>query len=187
MKIRSIIYFLVLLTMISCGKSRKRQHSLDEITKMKEAFEKSIVDQNYDVNKAGQLVTLYEQFIADYPKDSLIPEMMINKAVVEASYLGDTRKAVMELTSISDKFPASPQAAQGLFLAGDFYQSKLKDFSNARKCYQKMIENYPKDPLTDQARVLLQNLGKTPEELLEIILEKKGLEEISHESPHSEK
>ncbi|NLJ08337.1 MAG: tetratricopeptide repeat protein [Sphingobacteriales bacterium] len=187
MKNKTIIYLFVLLLFASCGKNRKRQHDLDEISNMKKEFEQSIVAANYDVNKANKLVVLYDQFIEEYPKDSLIPEMMIAKAIIQASYLGETKNAVSDLVQISEKFPKSPQAPQGLFLAADFYQSKLKDFDNARKCYQKMIEDYPKDPLTPQAKILLQNLGKTPEELLEIILQKKGLEDISHESVTPEK
>ena len=120
---------------------------------------------------------LYSKFMEEYPKDSVVPEMMIKQAILQASYIGETAMAVKTLEKIVDNFPKSVQAPQGLFLAGDYYQYKLQDLAAARRCYQKMIDQYPKDPLTVQAKVLIENLGKTPEELLDAILDKRAEED----------
>jgi len=178
-----IIIFIGILAIIatSCGKSKKREKAIDEINNLTKEFESSISDYNFDLNKAHQLAELYNNFISEFPKDSVVPEMTIKLSILQASYLGETQLAVQNLESLVDKFPDSEQAPQALFLAGDYYQYKLKEFDKARNCYEKMVEKYPKDPLTAQARILLQNLGKSPEELLDIILDKKAEEEAANQ------
>jgi len=174
-----LIIGVVALLAVSCSNSKKREKAISEINELTQAFEKSIAGSNFDLNKAHQLAELYNNFMTAYPKDSVVPEMMIKLAILQASYLGETDAAVENLKSISAKFPESEQAPQALFLAGDYYQYKLQELDKARECYQKMIDEYPKDPLTAQARILLQNLGKSPEELLDIILDKRAEEEAA--------
>jgi len=173
---KTLMIIAVIALLTACSGNKKRQKAINEINKLNKEFDESVTGQNFDLNKAHQLVELYSNFVEEYPKDSVAPEMMIKQAILQASYLGETKLAVSLLESISEKYPKSVQAVQSLFLAGDYYQYKIKDLTAARKCYQKMIDKYPKDPLTSQARILMQNLGKSPEELLDMILDKAASE-----------
>ena len=53
-----------------------------------------------------------------------------------------------------------------LFMAGFILANDLQDFDSAKETYELYLEKYPNGQLADDARVELENLGKTPEEIL---------------------
>ena len=44
------------------------------------------------------------------------------------------------------------------------YEEYIRDLEEARRAYQRVIENYPDSELAASARHLLPNVGRTPQE-----------------------
>ncbi len=57
------------------------------------------------------------------------------------------------------------------------YENNLNDFEQARIYYNQFLQKYPNSDLTEDAKLSIENLGKTDEEFLESINKDSILEE----------
>ncbi len=63
-------------------------------------------------------------------------------------------------------YPQNPQAYKAAFLAGFVCSEYLKDKDKARNYYTMVIEKYPDCDLADDAQWMLDNIDKSPDELM---------------------
>jgi TolA-binding protein len=75
-------------------------------------------------------------------------------------------KSVRVYKSIFEKYPSHDEAENSLFMAGFILANDLNDLDAAKSTYELYLEKYPNGQLADDARVELENLGKSPEEIL---------------------
>jgi hypothetical protein len=54
-----------------------------------------------------------------------------------------------------------------LFLKGFALENEFYRTEDARKTYESFLTKYPQDSLADDVKMLLQNLGKRPEEIIQ--------------------
>ena len=71
-----------------------------------------------------------------------------------------------------EQYPDSPQASKALFLHAFMSDEDLKAYDKAQSLYQTFIEKYPDSDFNDDAQFLLENLGKSDEEMLEMLSKK---------------
>jgi len=71
-----------------------------------------------------------------------------------------------------EQYPDSPEASKALFLHAFMSDEDLKAYDKARSLYQTFIEKYPNSDFNDDARFLLENLGKSDAEMLEMLSKK---------------
>jgi len=105
---------------------------------------------------------------------ALLPESAssadkLYKAAEVARSVRSFDKALELYTVIHDKFPDHEKAPQSLFMQAFTLDSDLKRVEEAREKYEAFIKNYPNDDFADDAQVLLDNLGKDDEEIIEAI------------------
>lgn len=98
-------------------------------------------------------------------KDSLSAEYLIDAATV-ARNLNQVPRVLDIFKWIYTIFPNHPKAADAMFLEGFTLDSDMKELEKARTAYQNFLSRYPNDEFSDDAKVLLQNLGKSDEEIL---------------------
>jgi len=162
MKTTAILFSISFLLIVGCSSKK----SSDELLK---EGEKLAGEEKY-----SEAVTAYETLINDYPDDELAPEAISRLAVIYQNKLlknfpekDSFLKAVDLFKSIHEKYPDSKQAPMGLFMAGFVQANELKDFDAATETYKQFIELYPDHELTSSAREELNNMGLTPEEILQ--------------------
>jgi TolA-binding protein len=63
-------------------------------------------------------------------------------------------------------FSENERVPLALFLQGFIYENNLADMPNAKLKYEEFLEKYPQHEMAKDAQIALQNLGKTPEELI---------------------
>lgn len=76
-------------------------------------------------------------------------------------------------------YPDHKRAAQALFLKGFTYDNDLGDFQNARRYYEEFLAKHPDDEFASSAEFLLENLGKSDDELLEVLQAKNAARQDS--------
>lgn len=76
-------------------------------------------------------------------------------------------KAVTYYQKLYDQFPENEKAAKSLFMAAFIKANELNQLEDARTSYQTFMDKYPNHELALQAKIELENLGKTPEEMLQ--------------------
>ncbi len=99
----------------------------------------------------------------------------LHKASETARTLRSTAKALSIYDWILRAYPDHKRSAQAMFLKGFIYDNDLKDFETAKTVYTEFIQKYPNDEFASSAQFLLENLGKSDDELLDA-LQKKAAE-----------
>ncbi|MEP7266824.1 MAG: tetratricopeptide repeat protein [Saprospiraceae bacterium] len=125
----------------------------------------------FNEGAATQYVDATEAFVLINPTD---PESadLLNKAAETARSLKTYNKAISLYDWIIEKYPESKYAPQALFLKAFTYDNELHDIENARLYYEEFGKRYPTHDFADDAKVLLQNLGKSDQEFLQSIQKK---------------
>jgi len=124
--------------------------------------------------KIPESVAAYETLLKEFPDDSLAPEATFMLATIYQNKLLKTipeneslKKAVELFRSVHDKYSKSDKAPMGLFMAGFILANELKDFKSATEVYNQFLELYPEHELAASTKEELNNMGLTPEEVLQ--------------------
>ncbi len=111
------------------------------------------------------LVMLFDQLITATGNDSMKVRFMLRAA--EASRTNfKFDEAIKYYDRLLNEFPASKDASQALFMKGFIVENDLLDIEQARQIYESFIKSYPDHELADDAQFLLDNLGKSDEEII---------------------
>lgn len=124
-----------------------------------------------DEDKARLYVDASEAAVMADPN---LPEAAeyLHRAAETARTLRDIPKAITLYDWIIGQYPTHPRGATALFLKAFTFDNDLKDYENARKYYEEFLAKYPNNEFAESAKFLLDNLGKSDEELRQIIEQK---------------
>jgi len=75
-------------------------------------------------------------------------------------------EAVTYYRKFLEEYPDSKYAYKAQFMIGFVYAEEMKDTASARKAFQKVITDYEENDLTDDAKWMIENLDKGPEEII---------------------
>ena len=163
MKTRNyLIILLIPLMFAGCSPSR------DKSVKTIGAMEKRLFSPqstSFDKAKWDSLITMYDAFCKRFPKDSLVPGYLFNAANISMN-TGDGQKALSLFQQIIDTYPSYTKAPLCLFFKAYVYENLLHDLAKAKEFYLQFIEKYPSNEFVSAARASIQNLGKSPEQMV---------------------
>ncbi|MCX6267179.1 MAG: tetratricopeptide repeat protein [Bacteroidetes bacterium] len=161
---KKAIIFGLLGMMILFGCKPSREKVINQIQTMeKSLFSPDAV--SYNKPKADSLLSLYETFIRENPQDSLSPGFLFTAANVTMNS-GDGAKALSLFDQYLQNYPDKPKAPLCLFFKAFIYENLTQNIDKARETYLLFIEKYPNDDFTKDAKMALQNLGKSPDMLV---------------------
>ncbi len=167
-----IFWVIVLIYATSCSSPQGKKTSA--IMDMEKAIfsEENIM---FDRAKANELINTYISFADEFPDAKETPEFLF-KAGDMSMNLKMPQKAIQVFDRVLKNYPDYEKAAQCLFLKGYVYENEIGDLNAAKKIYKDFIAKYPNDEFADDAAVSIQNLGKSPEELIKEFEEKSKAE-----------
>ena len=96
----------------------------------------------------------------------------LHRAAETARTLRNIPKAITIYDWIIEKYPNDKRGATSLFLKAFTFDNDLNDFVNAKKYYEEFLAKYPTNEFAESAKFLLENLGKSEEELKQILEQK---------------
>ncbi|HAY70795.1 MAG TPA: hypothetical protein DCX89_02800, partial [Saprospirales bacterium] len=99
------------------------------------------------------------------PERENAPKLLFNAAQLTTT-MRQFDKTIGLYDWIVDKYPDTDDAPVALATKGFILDNDLKDMDKAKEIYRQFIEKYPDHNLTGQIQFLLENLGKSNEELL---------------------
>ncbi|TXC76973.1 tetratricopeptide repeat protein [Luteibaculum oceani] len=85
---------------------------------------------------------------------------------------GEFEKAIKLFDAYLERYPKGEKSAEIIFLKGFIYDEDLKNKEKARENYQRLLDEFPKHDLADDAEALITQLYMTPEEILQMLEEK---------------
>ncbi len=135
---------------------------------------------NTGINRAAAMnyVDACEAYALAYPETANAPEYLFKSAEVAKS-LRTFPKSLSLYDWILDKYPNYEKAPTALFLKGFIIENNLGDDKKAREIYDSFLAKYPQHDLADDVVFLIENIGKTDEEILQMIEEKRKQKQAS--------
>lgn len=100
------------------------------------------------------------------PEDPISPELL-HKAGEAARATRAFNSALDIYERLYQRYPKYEKAPQALFLMAFTLDNDLQRHDEAKILYERFLEKYPEDDFADDTQFLLQNLGKTDEEIIQ--------------------
>ena len=156
---------LSLLFLFSC-KSDQASEKMELKAKI-DSVEKNMVNSQMELNKelALQGINLYDQYVKSFPDDSLAPEYLFRVSDLSRA-MNNIQKSMQSLQTICKKYPNYKKVPDCLFLQGYYMQEFVGDTAKAREYYKAFVSKYPDHPFADDARALINMLGKSNEQII---------------------
>jgi len=127
------------------------------------------------INKSAALkyVDAVEAYALVAPSEAQVPRHLYGAAEVARS-LRTFPKAMSLYDWILEAYPDSEKAPNVLFIKGFILEQDYNRDEEARAVYQEFLEKYPTHQMAESAQFLLNNLGKSDEEILQEIEKKRN-------------
>lgn len=126
-------------------------------------FNDSIGTVNYE--GATEFIALAERYAVLLPEEKEAPNWLFQAGELAGS-LHQYDKTLALYKKVNEEFPNYEKSSQVLFMRAFTLDSELKRLDEAKVLYEAFIKKYPKDDFADDAQFLLDNLGKSEEELI---------------------
>lgn len=156
-----LCFVAILFFMVSCNNHKSK---VEQITKL----EKEIVSTRMtklDTAKASHLIVIYDEFIKDFPKDSLSPIFLYRAADLNMA-LNRGNQSITCLDKIINNYPNFNKTPDCMFLKAYVAENVMHNLPLADQFYREFLKEYPTHSLAKDAEASLKNLGKTPEQLV---------------------
>ena len=124
-------------------------------------------------NKGQMYVDVCEAYALGLPDSDQAP-VNLYKAAEIARTLRTFPKTLSIYDWIINKYPAFDKAPTALFLKGFIIENELKNTKLAKSMYEEFLQKYPSHDLADDVKFLVENIGKSNEEILQLIEDKKA-------------
>jgi len=138
----------------------------------KELFESA--SELYKANNFTGAVAEYEKLLNEYPNSEFAEDSYFALAgiyqmgkIPNLSHANAAEKAVVYYQKFYKEFPNSKNTPKALFMIGFMRANDLNDYDSARISYNEFLRKYPEHELALSVKMELDNLGKTPEQIIE--------------------
>lgn len=125
----------------------------------------------YDSNVANDFIAICEIHGLFLPGDPRSPDMLY-EAARTAGYIRSFPKAVELYEWVYKHYPDYDKSSQALFMMAFTYDNEMRNVEKARSLYGEFLQKYPNDDFSDDAQMLLHNLGKSEDEVLKELQKK---------------
>ncbi len=156
------IFTLICVVSIVYACQSPKEKLIEQITQLENS------DSAFSITQITDLYWSYASFVEKYPDDERAPEFLF-KAAQRSSILNKAKEGIGFFEKLISTYPNSKFCEQALFSIAFSYENNLNDFVKARKYYEQFLQKYPTSDLAEDAKLSIQNLGKTDEEFLESI------------------
>jgi TolA-binding protein len=176
MKIARVFILLTLLSaiLIQCKPDPKAK-----IT----ALEEQIASGNFTMDEKGmqtanELVAAYLDYAEKFKESPDAPDYLYKAADISLN-INKSKEALDLYNRIIYQYPDYKKAPECLFLVAYIYENYMQNFGKAKEIYEMFIAKYPDHDFADDAAISIQNMGKSPEELIRMFEEKNRVQRDS--------
>lgn len=115
--------------------------------------------------ESKNFVAIAEALADKYPNDTLAALPLYRAAEVVRA-MNDPKKAAAIYERIHNDYTSFSKAPEALFMLAFTYDENLNDLEAARETYERFLRLYPNNVFAESTPMLLENLGKSDEEIL---------------------
>lgn len=155
----------VALLLFSCG-GEKKEAPADAQARIR-AMEDSVFQTlTFDKRKALALIDVYKAYANANPYDTVAAEYLFRAANVAKS-LHQGEESVKLYDRIAREYPSWKRLPDVLYLKAFTIDSEVGNKGQAEVAYREVIEAYPSHPFAKDAKLMIQNLQYSDEELIQ--------------------
>lgn len=162
-----IAFFLPLFWACAGNSAASREAKLERIASMEAQMLK---ENSLDTVLAVEMIDAYQDYISDYPKDSLAPQFQQKTAEMYRAYPGKEAEAIEAYRVLFENYSYYEEGAKGLLALALFYE-ELQQKDLALATYKRFIERYPSHHLANQAQQLMELLADDAKDEIEMVQE----------------
>ncbi len=165
---KNILILAVLISFMACSGPNKSGDSKASIQDSITSNENRLFDNDgarITKEDAIKLIGFYEKYADKFPEDSLAPVYLFRASDISMN-LQQPVKTINLFNKIMTNYPDYEKTPSVMFLKAFVYEDQLHDLDKAKKYYEEFLAKYPESDFADDAKISLQNLGKSPEELI---------------------
>lgn len=115
--------------------------------------------------ESREFVRVATELADKYPNDTLAALPLYRAAEVVRA-LNDPKRAAAIYKQVHDTYPTFSKAPEALFMLAFTYDEDLGNLEAAKATYEKFLKLYPDNVFAEATPMLIQNLGKSDEEIL---------------------
>ena len=158
---RIFVFLLLVAMLLSCGE----KISVEKINELEsKVFAQGVV---ISAENVIQLVDAYLLFAEQNPNDSQSPDFLFKALDVAVGVNAEGPQKAIDIANVLiEKYPDFEMTPMAMFIKGFVYENMIGDLQNAEMTYRQFIEKYPNNPMVEDVKSTLENLGLTPEELI---------------------
>lgn len=151
--------FLAAQLMVSCSSGSSADDNLsgnrtEQIVQLKKWQAQMLKLEELDTALARKTAAGYQQFITDFPKDTLVPVLLKKQGDLYHAWPGKEKEALAAYQRLVQDFAQHPFAPEALFAASFVYEAQ-GDKNRQAGAYRMFLREYPNHPLVDDAKNLL--------------------------------
>ncbi len=161
-KIAALVF--IVMALASCNMQKER--SKKSIDSQEQALVAQTQKGKTDTAAVNKLLESYQAFAETYPDDTTGANYLF-KAADFYRYMHMPLRSIELYSKIYAHYPTIAKRPFALFLQGFIYENEVGNTTAAKNLYEKFLSEYPSHPIAKDVQVTLQNLGKSPEELME--------------------
>lgn len=159
-----LVLLLATITLVSCGPQKEKKQMNENISNLESLlFSDSLGP--IDRLKAQEMIQAYDNFVSNYPDDSLSAEYIYKGSEI-AMNLQMSGRAIEGFQKILTNYPDFDKRALCVFLQAFIYENQMQEYDEAKALYREFLEKYPGHELAEDALVSIQNMGKSLEDLI---------------------
>jgi TolA-binding protein len=154
----------MVIAVASCNQANKSaEPTIAQLEK--ELFDEEVIFTEEGKQKALKLSQLYITYADENPLDTLSATYLFKAADITMN-MGSAAKAIELYNRVIYSYPDFRKAPECLFLVAYIYENNFANYGKAKELYEQFIQLYPENEFADDASISIENMGKSPEELI---------------------
>ncbi len=134
-----------------------------------------------DITAINELLKAYESFADANPTDTNGANYLF-KAADFYRYAHKPQRSIDIYKKLYANYPDYQKRPYALFLQGFIFENEMGKTDSAKVKYEQFIALYPTHPITKDVQATLQNLGKSPEQLIQEFEQKAKTDSLAQSS-----
>lgn len=133
------------------------------------SLESMMLDENGMLrNDVGlQLVDAYILYVEKNSEDENAPNILFKALDLSVNLQSDDYSKSIEIADMMvEKYPNHEMSPMALYLKAFIYEELMRDNENAEKAYKEFLEKYPDNPMAEEVRFAMKNIGIPTLELI---------------------
>jgi len=155
-----VLMLLLLLFVTACNSGREKL--ISEIESLEESIRAQAMP---DKTEGGKLVNKYLEFADSFPEDTITPTVLYNASRLSLA-INDPGQSLEILQRLVENYYNSKPVADAYVLSGFIYETEYQDYVQARYWYELFLKEFPNHSMYEDVRATVNNLGKSPEEIV---------------------